>query len=125
MKFYEMYDLFEFVLHLYEHLCFIYGKIIFQFSFRNGKSTTVLPYKNRIKPKSLVQMKFHLNARTFKKGNTWGMGRTVLYVIASYGVLSTSTGNAVTPYESHAPHISFFDSASILMKFSFVLEISV
>ena len=57
MKFYEMYDLFEFVLHLYEHLCFIYGKIIFQCSFRNGKSTTVLPYKNRIKPKSLVQMK--------------------------------------------------------------------
>ena len=50
-------DLLEFVLHLYEHLCFIYGKIIFQCSFRNGKSTTVLPYKNRIKPKSLVQMK--------------------------------------------------------------------
>ena len=67
-------DLFEFVLHLYEHLCFIYGKIIFQCSFRNGKSTTVLPYKNRIKPKYLVQMKFHLNIRTFKKGNTWGMG---------------------------------------------------
>ena len=67
-------DLLEFVLHLYEHLCFIYGKIIFQCSFRNGKSTTVLPYKNRIKPKYLVQMKFHLNSCTFKKGNTWGMG---------------------------------------------------
>ena len=67
-------DLFEFVLHLYDHLCFIYGKIIFQCSFRNGKSTTVLPYKNRIKRKSLVQMKFDGYIRTFKKGNTWGMG---------------------------------------------------
>ena len=74
MKFYKMYDLFEFVLHLYDHLCFIYGKIICQCSFRNGKSTTVLPYKNRIKPKSLVQMKFGENRRTIKKGNMWGMG---------------------------------------------------
>ena len=26
MKFYEMYDLFEFVLNMYEHLCFVYGR---------------------------------------------------------------------------------------------------
>ena len=56
-SFYEMYDLYEFVLNMYDNLCFLYGEDFFQYSFRNGKSTTVLPYKTRIKGKSLVQMK--------------------------------------------------------------------
>ena len=88
-------DLLEFVLHLYEHLCFIYGKIIFQCSFRNGKSTTVLPYKNRIKPKYLVQMKFHLNSCTFKKGNTWGMGLLLAVQVDYSTVYCTGTPYSV------------------------------
>ena len=44
-------------------------------------------------------------------------------VLVQYKYSSTRTEYASTQYESHAPHISFFDSASILMKFSFVLEI--